>query len=369
MVDVWAQDASSGAPSYSGQELRLTTVLPFMAGAGASLGARSGVRPSGSGTDLLVQAQSSPNMTVKVNPGAAVMQGATSATQGPYTWALDTATNLTIASAHASLTRTDLVVVRIRDANVDTSGGRDGQPIVITGTAGGGVPSLPTDATYLTLAQVTVRPTGSGGGTIVAGDIADKRIFTAALGGVLLWLSTVTKPTNCPPGQLLFESDRGWWWFWTGLVWDFLPGTLIAWADRQTDSSSTTGETEVLRLPVGAIPAGQALHILTSSLRVFSDANDVAICAIRYTADGTTPSTTSAILGTAITRPANVLYPESKAINAVHAPGTAQTLTLLLTVSRYVGSGNVKLHGGAAYPICIWVFAAGTSVSDTGVDR
>jgi len=208
-------------PSYSGQELRLATVLPHFAGAGASLGVYSGVRLSGSGTDLLVQAQSSPNMTVKVNTGVFVAQGSISSTQGAYTWALDTLTNLTISAAHATLSRTDLIVVRIRDANVDTSGQRDGNVVVITGTAGSGTPALPTDASYFTIAQISVPATvtniGGGGG----GTITDKRTFCASLGGVLPFVSTA-RPSSMMDGQPGWELD-------TALAYTFRTGSLNKW--------------------------------------------------------------------------------------------------------------------------------------------
>lgn len=206
-VDPWAIDASGGLPSYSGGELRLSTVTPFVAGTGTSLGVRSGVRLSGSGTDLLVQAQTSPNMTVKVNPGVLVVQGSISGTQGAYTYTLDATTNVTISAAHATLDRTDLIVIRVRDANVDTSGGRDGAPIVITGTAGGGVPSLPTDATYFLLAQISVVHAVS---SITSGAITDKRQYTAALGGVIPCDSN-TQPSagSVAPHQLAYRTDLG----------------------------------------------------------------------------------------------------------------------------------------------------------------
>jgi hypothetical protein len=205
-IDPWAIDASSGSPSYSGQEIRLLTVTPMFAGNGTALGTRSGVRLGGSGTELLVQSQTSPNMSVKVNPGAFVVQGQTSSLQGSYTWVLDTVTTLTIAASHASLDRTDLVCVRIRDSSIDTSGQRDANVIVITGTNGGGVPSLPTDATYYTLAQVSVphgaTNIGGGGGQ---GTITDKRTYVAALGGVIPCTSS-TLPTAAQ-GQVVYVSD------------------------------------------------------------------------------------------------------------------------------------------------------------------
>jgi hypothetical protein len=270
-VDPAFIDASGGAPAYSGADLRLGVLLPMFAGAGASLGVRTGVRLSGSGTDLLVQAQASPDMTVKVNPGSIVVQGAISATQGPYTWTLDAVTNVTIAAAHATLARTDLVVVRIRDANVDTSGQRDGAVAVVTGTAGGGVPSLPTDATYVTLAQVAV----AGADTAInTGDITDKRQYTTGLGGVLTCSST-TEPaaTSVAVGQVAYRSDLGQLRISDGAAWQhisYAPPFYAAY--KPSDDSSTTSTT--LKNDAHLLFPGLPINtrwILTSNVWYYAD--------------------------------------------------------------------------------------------------
>ena len=199
-IDPWSLNASGGALAYSAAEMRLGTVVPFVAGAANAIGARSGVRYSGATSDLQVQAQTTPDMTVKVLPGVAIIQGSTNSGQGAYTWVLDATTNLTISAAHASLTRKDLIVARVRDADIaGNSANRDGPPpVVVTGTPGAGTPALPTDGSYLTLAEVTVSP--SPDVTITAGDIADRRVFTAALGGCIPWSGSA--PANMPPMQL-----------------------------------------------------------------------------------------------------------------------------------------------------------------------
>jgi hypothetical protein len=222
-VDPAFIDASAGSPAYSAGEARLTVIAGTFAGGGASLGVRSGVRPSGSGTDLLVQAQASPNMTVKVNTGVAVIQGAISTTQGPYLYALDATTNLTISAAHASLTRIDRIVIRVRDSTVDTSGQRDAAAVVVQGTPGSGVPSLPTDATYYEIAQVTIVANDTA---INSGDITDKRTFTAASGGAVYATSAGLMPATPPAGQLVYRSDvaavTGRWQYWDGSVYQYL---------------------------------------------------------------------------------------------------------------------------------------------------
>lgn len=200
-IAAWAQETVS----YSGQALRLGTVLPYCIGNGDGLGARSSVRPSASGTDLRVQQQSSPNMTVKVSTGVAVIQGTNSTLQGPYVYSLDAVTNLTIGAAHASLSRTDRIVIRIRDSTFDTSGAIDSSLMVIAGTPGAGTPAVPSSATYYTLALITIAALDTA---INTADISDQRTFFAANGGTISATSS-TRPAvaTVPVGQQVYDSD------------------------------------------------------------------------------------------------------------------------------------------------------------------
>lgn len=246
-LDPLWMDASAGSPAYTAQEIRMG-LAAFATGAGASLGVRSGVRQSGSGTDFLVQQQTVANMSVKVNPGVFIAQGAISTTQGPYTYALDAVTTVTISAAHATLSRTDLIVIRIRDANVDTSGQRDGGVTVVTGTAGGGVPSLPTDASYFEIARVAV---GAAATSITSANISDKRLYTAALGGVIPFVSTA-RPTGLPDGVPGYELDTGYSYRWKSSTSKWLREQT--WVVRTTDGSNITSNTTLANDPVLFVP-------------------------------------------------------------------------------------------------------------------
>jgi hypothetical protein len=363
-LDPWAIDASSGAPAYSGAELRLATVLPFMAGAGASLGARSGVRASGSGTDLLVQAQASPNMTVKVNPGVVVLQGSISSTQGPYSWALDAVTNLTISAAHATLSRTDLIVVRIRDASVDTSGQRDGSVVVITGTAGSGTPALPTDATYLTIAQITVPATvtniGGGGG----GTIADKRTFTAALGGVIPFVSTA-RPSGVMPGQPGYEID-------TDLSYTYRAGGFNKWvrdpvALYKTAQSDSTNTVAYVPMSEFLIPGDNGGTYHFDGELIVSSPTAIDIALLWTNAAGTSaPSNVTmerwAAHGPALADPASTTVTALESLTSTtFGPFGIGGLASQVIGIRVVGSLTFTAASSAALSIRNWNVGAGTS--------
>jgi hypothetical protein len=319
--DPWAIDNSGGLPAYSGQELRLTTVAPFLAGNGTALGTRSGVRLGGSGTELLVQAQASPNMTVKVNPGIFVAQGQTSSTQGAYTWCLDTVTNLTISAAHATLARTDLIVVRIRDGNV----------IVITGTAGGGVPSLPTDASYYTIAQISVPAAvtniGGGGG----GTITDKRTFTAALGGIINCTST-TRPTSPAPSQRIYETDTKRFLTYDGTVYRLDPGQVLHSVLR-TDNAylvqAQTGFQVAYTSPTITIEASQAYWISVRMPMISTPNANVDIDGVIATSEGGGAYVDKYKFGMGRMSLANSYYPIAGRV--LYKAGAVTTLAVRLT--------------------------------------
>jgi hypothetical protein len=269
-------DAASGSPAYSGQEMRLAGIVPAFAGAGTSLGVRTGVRLSGSGTDLLVTAQATPNMTVKVNTGTVVVQGSTSASQGAYLWALDTVTNVTIATAHATLSRTDLIVVRIRDSSIDTSSGRDATVTVVTGTAGAGVPALPVDATYLEIARVTVAAAAT---TITSSAISDKRPFTAALGGIIpCKSSTLPAAGTVPAHQVICRTDLG-NTFWAS------PDGGTTWRMTAPYRATNTLTGAVSSVAFTGLPTGMNRLLLTLNVRSTATGFVVGGLALRFNSD------------------------------------------------------------------------------------
>lgn len=248
-MDPWMIDASSGEPSYGAQEVRLATSA-LLGPNGTPLGVRSGVKPSGGTvTDLSVLAQATPNMTVRVLPGSAIVQGASSSSQGAYIYTLDTTKTVTIAAAHPSQQRIDRICVRIRDSTVDTSGARDGDIVPVAGTAGGGVPSLPTDATYVELAQVTIPANAVNIGGAGQGTIADKRTFVASAGGVLYAPSSANLPAanTVPPGTIRYQGDvsttAGRFSYSDGSNWLYLDTQgprITAWAPQNNVAGTTT---------------------------------------------------------------------------------------------------------------------------------
>jgi hypothetical protein len=150
--------------------------------------------------DLAVSQNGSPNMSVNVGGGACYIAGTESTNQGVYYALNEGAVNLTIAAAHATLDRIDLVVAKVQDSFY--SGATNAWSLaVVTGTAGSGAPSAP--ANSLTLAQVAV---AHGVSTIVNANITTMSPL-AVVGGV----DRMTQATTFPApfvGAMRVDSNE-----------------------------------------------------------------------------------------------------------------------------------------------------------------
>lgn len=110
-------------------------------------------------TDYKVTQNGTPNMSVNVAAGVAMIRGTQSALQGVYEGvANDGTVNLTIAAANATNPRRDLVLLQVRDNAFDAGGINDARLVVVTGTPAASPvdPSLTSFPNALVLARVTV---------------------------------------------------------------------------------------------------------------------------------------------------------------------------------------------------------------------
>lgn len=117
-------------------------------------------------------------------------------------------------------------------------------------------------------------------------------------------------------------------------------------ASRSTDSTATATEIGVLRLDDVPILAGRIYAIQTTPLGLDSTStNDEIIAQFRFTTDGSTPTTASTVLpgGRVQVRQTDSNVPEHKTIYTTYTPAANETLSLLLTVARLAGAGNVRI--------------------------
>ena len=155
------------------------------------IGINSGVASNGSGVaslegargvnDLIVSAQATPNMTVSVSSGIAVVNGTQNATQGSYVFLNDGAVSLTISAANATNPRRDLIIARIYDSQYSGSSNTSALEVV-TGTASATPTDPPMPANSIALAKINVAAAAT---SITAGMVEDLRDFYAAPGGII----------------------------------------------------------------------------------------------------------------------------------------------------------------------------------------
>ncbi len=147
--------------------------------------------------DLLVGPRAAgANFTVDVAAGQCAIKGTSVAEQGTYLCRSTAVENVAIAAAPASGSRTDLLVARVLDRQVDGGTEYAWRPAAVTGTVGGGLPALPPSS--IVLAEIAVTSTTTA---IAAGNITDRRELSG-LGDIPLWdySGTQATPQSIPSG-------------------------------------------------------------------------------------------------------------------------------------------------------------------------
>lgn len=175
--------------------------------------------------------------------------------------------------------------------------------------------------------------------------------------------SAISSPAE---GMLEYLKDVDQFTFYTGARWTALPGTIIARGNRTSSSSTTTTEVGVIRISA-SLKSGQTYFITTSPLRMNSTASDYVFGRIRFTTDGSTPSTSSTILST-IVGPTGFAQTTTPFL-AKYVPSSDITFGCLLTTGRFAGTGTCGLITDSSNPdIDLMIVAAGTDPTDTGTD-
>lgn len=241
-------NASAGSPAYNAQQFRESMAGLITPGA-AGLQVAPGVRP---GTGLAVSVVTS---TITVTPGCAVVQGASSAVQGPYLAALDANWTQALTAADATNPRVDLVYLRVRDTDADGSGQRDCAPVYVAGTPAGSpvTPSIPGGTTGIILATISVPKVGAGSPTVSTAT----RQITVASGGIF---PAATAPASPYTGQ--YWDDGTQLRRWNGSAWQTY-GPVANWTSYSPVWAGLT-----------------ALGASTSHGRMRTDGNRVEIVAV-----------------------------------------------------------------------------------------
>lgn len=146
---------------------------------------------------------------------------------------------------------------------------------------------------------------------------------------------------------------------------------ILARGRRTTTSTTTTTIVGVLRLDDVPLIGGHVHKIWSSGLAMATTVSGDSIRVdIRYTTDGSTPTTGSAVLpGSAIQGKVNAsTIVESAVILTTYTPTSDETFSGLLCVSRVGGTGSVSIFGDTSFSIDVVVEDYGIDSGDVGVD-
>lgn len=298
MADAFMMDSVAGVPAYTATEARMGIVTPaFFGGTSNPVGSRGGVLNKGVGTELLPQAQSTPNMTIRVHPGQAIIPSVSSS-GGTYAFTRETVTNINITAAHATFGRRDRVVLRVRDQGST----HDDTIMVIDGTPSGSpaLPSIPSDGNhYLDIGEVVV---GANVTSITGANVLDKRVFTVAHGGILPVLSTAL-PAFPYAGMGIYETDTGIERRYSGSIWEpqsrggaKVPLGEVAYASFSTNALAIGASYQLLGSVSFSNPS-TARKYLCAYHDLISSGNAGGVAKIKFTvASGGSPSEAGTII-------------------------------------------------------------------------
>ncbi|MFC4034534.1 hypothetical protein ACFO3J_24100 [Streptomyces polygonati] len=225
------------ALSYSGAQMRHAEAM-ILAATGTAGGVGGGVRPGDPG--LLVTLT---GMAGSVASGVAAVPGLSG--QGLYRAYTASTSTFTVSTAHASLTRIDLVYLRVWDNAADGSGLTQADVVYLAGTAGSGTAPTPAGTQlYIPLATVTVPP----GSTTPS--VADARPAAVAPGGIAPVASAALPTAGLYIGHARYNLVRGMIETWNGSAW-------VAQGDWVTYTPTWTAATTNPTLGGGATLTGR----------------------------------------------------------------------------------------------------------------
>lgn len=206
----WLQN--SGATNTA-QLMRLGVGSLGAGRTGSGLNPRGGVHPNLGGS-LAVTAGA--GLSVDVASGVIFLPGTSdTVAQGCYVCANTSTVNRALQAADGSNDRIDLVVARIRDSFYDAGPDEDWIVDVVTGTpAGTPVPPTPTFENFQALAEVSVPALATSPGTIT-----DRRLFAAAVGGIVPVQDSGGLPANPHVGMYADQADEEALKRWDGSAW------------------------------------------------------------------------------------------------------------------------------------------------------
>ena len=293
----------------------------------ASGNARAGVFPRHA--NALVTSMASMNVSVAAFEGVAVRGG------GPIFMANDGAVSVPIGAAPASNSRIAVVYFKQNESAAPYSDAND-LPVlaVVAGTAAPAPvkPALPAGAVELATVLVPAGVAATNAGGVV---ITQTFLYTTTSGGAV-WLRSAIEMAAWSPaaGALAYRIDDGRVYVRRGGAWTVEPGTVLGEVTAST--SSGVAGTVLATVATAALLSGQEVMIHVSPVGLSNTPAGVMFFEVRYTTNGTTPTTGSTLLHTG-----RVNQPGGGSVAS--APGVSRRLVMpganVLRVSVFLGSG------------------------------
>lgn len=135
---------------------------------------------------------------------------------------------------------------------------------------------------------------------------------------------------------------------------------------RNSISSGSTGAVVgVLRLDDLPVLGGRSYRITALAHPDSTVLTDFLDITVRYSTDGSTPTTSSAIIpgGEAVVRTVSLFN-----LSFEYIPPSDLTLSLLLCLARNTGTGTCTLYADSTRCTELRIFSSGVDVGDTGTD-
>lgn len=375
---------------------------------------RGGIFPSGGAGLATVSA-----MVCSIAPVKLVIANTVASSLGPYVIVSDATVNITFADGEASVARIDRIIARAYDNANDGSGDTKGDIYYLKGQASGAATALPANSLLLYEVTVPAGTSAGSGGINFNTATADKRTYTSTSGGIIPVLnstdmtnigasafkgmviyrsdlnalygfdSSVFRPigqiavanssslsniSNPAQGNVAVTRDTSGVYIYNGSSWDLMTTAadakkgIIARARRTSSTGNVTNtETGVLRLDSIPVVAGRAYRISTSNINIDGSVdNDVAELKLRINTAGTATTSSTQIGGLRNTID-SAAQSNKHTLDAFYYPGSNQTISLLLSLVRVTGTGNVIIFGSSVEIMDFTVTDLGVAPADTGV--
>ncbi len=211
-------------------------------------------------------------------------------------------------------------------------------------------------------------PNGPSQITTLAQGVEKRLVQVYASGGARV--SAFTAAAISPSaGMLSYTTGTKGFEVYDGASWVPPPGTIVSFHRRTSSKTYTGTEISVARLAPVSLFAGYRYKIMTSPLIIGTVSGETGKANLRYALGGGTASLSDAILGAVEANCNTAFRPvQAPSFAFTYVPGINIQISVLLTLTRSGGSGNVTLSGASDQPIEMWIEMAGPDTGDTVVD-